>query len=157
MLDRGGAAPAGQDRRMDVDASKTGPRQDGGRQDEPIRGHHEHVERDRQQGAARLFAAKRRRLDHGDAALLRERLDRRRLHGKPAPARAIGLRQHHRHRVIVVENGRQRERREGRSAGEADPQRVHERRWTAPYSARASWRSFFFCLADTRARFSGER
>jgi hypothetical protein len=144
-VDRGGAAPARQDRAVDIDAGLDV--EGGARQDQAVGRDHHHVVVRRQQalvGGAGLFGAlrilgvhaQRQRLQHLDAVRQGDLLDARCLQLHAAPGRTVRLGQHQRHREAGFEQRTQGDRGEFRRAGKDDFQ-AHVRRPCGPRSMRA--------------------
>jgi hypothetical protein len=99
------------------------PVQDFLRQDQPIGGDDQHIERDRDQCGAGSGVTQRRRLRDGEGTFLCQRLHWRGRLSQASAMWPIGLRQHQRYRISGGGNGGQRARGEQRRAGKADPQR----------------------------------
>ena len=133
------AAPARQQRRVNVEAAMARPCQDRGRQDESVGRYGKHVDRDREQRRARRLVQQRRRLQHGEAAFQRQPLDGRRFGPEPAPARSVRPREHQRNGEPRVEQRAQHHRRKRRGAGKTD---IHR-----PSRSRLSPRAAASCAA----------
>jgi hypothetical protein len=129
-MDRRGAAPARQQRAVDVQAAQARQVQHPLRQDQAVGGDHQHVgPRGVQRGAAgfglvRELAVQPQaaRLGHRRAELEGQLLDRRRRQLHAPAGGTVGLGQHQRHDVARRMDRRQRDRRELRRAGKRDAQ-----------------------------------
>jgi hypothetical protein len=144
MLDRRGAAPARKQRSVDVESPVSRPSQDRRRQDEPICGHHQHVEIDRERVPAAFLRPQRGGLQNGQSVPACKDLDRRGLDRKAAAARPIGLGENHGHGKARLEHGVERLGGERGGPGKADPETRHRRREAVSPRAAAScaaWRS----------------
>jgi hypothetical protein len=94
-LDRRRAAPARQQRGVDVDAAEPRDLEDLPRQDPPVGGDHDDVEVVLAQLGRERPVADLERLQHRHAERRRGLLDRRRHQLAPAPRRPVGLADHH--------------------------------------------------------------
>ena len=124
-VDRCCAAPARQQRAVDVDAALRRQRQQPGRQDEAVGGHHQRLRRRLLQRSLRgagivgelAVQAQAARLRQRQAMVQRPLLDRRSLQLEAAAGRAVGLGQHQRQLVAGLVQRLQRCAREFRRAG----------------------------------------
>ncbi|MNN17343.1 hypothetical protein D3C81_1305270 [compost metagenome] len=130
-VDRGRAAPARQQRGVDVQAPIARQGQHLGRQDQAVGGHHHDIgRRGRQRIDSRAgflgilaLAAQRARLEHEpQAGIEGELLDRARLQLHAAARRAVRLGQHGHHRKACGVDGLQGDAREFRGAGKGNAQ-----------------------------------
>ena len=164
-LDRRRAAPARQQRGMDVQAAQARQLEHPLRQDQAVGRDDHHVGPRRLQRASRAARASSaylpssRRLRGWATAMPcceRELLDRRGLQLHAAAGRAVGLRQHQRRpRSRRRDAARQRDGRELGRAGEGDAQRLAAA--AAASGAPRSSRAFFSILVLMRSRLSGLR
>ncbi len=158
-LDRRGAAPARQLRRVDVDAAVARPRQDRGRQDEPVGGHDQHVDAAPASASARpLRLLSVARLEHRNAVRRRQLLHgrRRELAGRGRCGRSGWVRTTGTAKPAPrwrrAPRRRRRECRQSRRAGRRQDGRSGRLAARQPAS-----RCFLRCLAARRARLSGDR
>jgi hypothetical protein len=147
-MDRRRAAPARQQRGVDVDAAAARQVEHGLRQDQAVGGHHQQIRRGGQQGLPRgigvlgelAVRAQTAWLGDSQATVQRLLLDRRRLQLHAAPGGAVGLGQHQRHLVASVGQGGQRGAGELGCPGECDPHASFMRLCSALRgSSSASW------------------
>ena len=130
-LDRRGAAPARQQRRMDVDAAEPRQREQPRRQDQAVGGDDDRLgrggdeRRPRRRGVVGEAAVEAQppRLRHRQAVRERERLDRRRLDLHAAAGGPVGLAEHERDLVAGGVQPLQPDAREFRRAGEREAHR----------------------------------
>ncbi len=161
-VDRRGAAPARQQRAVDVQAAQSRQRQHPFGQDQAVGGHHQHVRACRvQRGAARrglvrklAVQAQAARLRDRNAQVERQLLDRRRRQLHAAAGRAVGLGEHQRYVVAGGVDRGECHRSELGRPGKSDAQHGvgHQRLRTG-----CSSRVFLSILVLMRSRLSGLR
>ena len=122
-LDRRRAAPARQQRGMDVQRALRRGLEQRRRQEQAVGGDDQRVRlRGHAPRSASCGVLSAQRLEHGEPALRREMLDRARRRSHAAAGRPVGLRQNERDVVAGVQQARQRARGELGRAGEDEAQ-----------------------------------
>ena len=164
--DRRCAAPARQQRSVDVEATEARHGEHLGRQQQAVGDDHHDVRREGGDRARGFSALQRRRLQHREPQRERALLHRARREMTPAPARAVGLRERGDDAMARRRNGVERRNGEIRGSGEGDRQAAVRRHGVRQIAgarevsgARPSARSLrsFSSFLRTRWRFISER